>query len=1093
MNYYLIALFISFITCSHLQGQHYNIRKFSSKDGLAQNHCLTVAIDSNENLWVGTYEGGISKFNGHTFQSYNQRDGLSSSFIFDINQQNPEEIWFATANGISNFNGQRFENYLTSDFNSVKIRSLVFSKDKKLWFYHEDDGLGYIENQGVVYLNNENLYDLTVSELFIDKSGKIWIGTYAQGLYILDGKDLWHYSYHKGLKSNTVYSIYQEDNGNVMVGTNLGISYFNEYLEEKATPFPQLDQEKIHTIFKDSKGKMWFGTESGAFVFDHQELKVINENNGLADLILDITEDHDGGLWFCSNRGLFRLNNFAFTTYNTTNGLNDNLIWSLAFSKDGTLWSCSEKGVNILQGNTFKDVPNLPRALESSPSPVISDKNGNIVIGAVSAIYVFTENRFKKVLNKTTEENEFYTTAFERKNGDLLFGGTNGVSVYNGEEFKTLIHRDSLNGRHVNAIEEDHLGRLWLATEGDGIYIYEKNGNLKNLNRIHGNIPNNVVNSILIDSRKNIWFGTSGNGIWKIPDADENSTPIGFEDLSLNSSNIYSIIEDDSGNIWIGTDRGLNELLILQNDYVKVKSFGIAEGFLPLEVCNNSVAKDSLGNIWFGTVEGIVKLNPKATILSERPVHTTFTGIKLFFKEMNWGEFAENINTWNNLPKNQTLELSYEENHLQFDFIATGYCIPEKIKYQWKLQGFDKDWSPATRTNKAIYPNLEPGKYTLQVRASNAAGIFNENPNEFSFLITKPFYHTGIFWTLLILISISVLLFYYKLRVNKLKENQQKLQRKVSQRTQEIEEQKTEIHAQSKKLKKAFEEIDRKNQDLVKVNQNVQNSINYARKIQEAIMFSDEKVNRCIPDSFIFFKPKEVVSSDFYWVKEYENYIFIILVDCTGNGVPGAFMSLIGYEYLTQIIDLKQVNDPAEILNELNKKVIKELRHGGENSLVDALDVAICRINKQNNELKFSGARRPLVYIEDGKINQIKGSFSSAGINMNHAQVSFTNSTIKLSPETCVYLFSDGYPNQFSKHGEKFKIGNFKKLLLDIHQLKFETQKERLQQRLEEWSGNTGQLDDILILGFKFYNTNMEPQLSNLKIKTLNIIKGSKK
>ncbi|MEM1138133.1 MAG: SpoIIE family protein phosphatase, partial [Bacteroidota bacterium] len=513
-------------------------------------------------------------------------------------------------------------------------------------------------------------------------------------------------------------------------------------------------------------------------------------------------------------------------------------------------------------------------------------------------------------------------------------------------------------------------------------------------------------------------------------------------------------------------------------------SYGEQEGFTPMEVCHSAITKDNLGNLFFGTVAGAVAINTKEDVYTAELPHIQLDNIQLFFKNIYWNEYAEKIDNYSGLPISGTLTLSNDNNHMAFSFSSIGYTLPENIKYQWKLEGLDRDWTPPSSINEAIYPNIPPGKYALQLKVINAAGLSTGEPFTYHFSITKPFYQSRAFTFFAIIFTFVSAYFYYINRVNSFKRNQQRLEFKVRQRTKEIEEQNEKISGQSKKLSTVLKEIDEKNQALLKAHQEQQNSLAYARKIQHAIMYSEEKLKESLPQSFIFFQPKELVSSDFYWVKEYEDYIFIILVDCTGHGVPGAFLSMIGFEYLTEIIDIMHIHDPALILKELNTKISVALKQAQGKELVDGMDVAICRINKKANTFTFSGARRPLHYVQNNELHVIRGNFSGAGINLLEEEPVFENVHIGITPDTTLFLFSDGYPNQFNSKGEKFKISNFKKLLLKISMLS--SSKEQvsvLRNSLEEWVGDNEQLDDVMVIGFRYYNSKLLKKNTPRKVK----------
>lgn len=269
--------------------------------------------------------------------------------------------------------------------------------------------------------------------------------------------------------------------------------------------------------------------------------------------------------------------------------------------------------------------------------------------------------------------------------------------------------------------------------------------------------------------------------------------------------------------------------------------------------------------------------------------------------------------------------------------------------------------------------------------------------------------------------------------------------------------------------------------------ENITNSITYAQRIQNAMLPHEHSFHQQFPDSFILFKPKDVVSGDFYWffnVKtgsalndydaENENSsaedaqkIIVAAVDCTGHGVPGAFMSMIAYNLLNMIVN-KNIHEPDLILTELNRSVRFALQQY-KNDNKDGMDMAICSIDKENKVIEYAGAKNPIVIIKDGILEHIKGDKEPIGGSQGKSDRTYTKHTIAIDKPTTVYLFSDGFEDQFGgPEGKKFMIKNFKELLLSIHHEPFDKQKGILDKAIEDWKGTKEkQIDDILVMGLR--------------------------
>jgi len=302
------------------------------------------------------------------------------------------------------------------------------------------------------------------------------------------------------------------------------------------------------------------------------------------------------------------------------------------------------------------------------------------------------------------------------------------------------------------------------------------------------------------------------------------------------------------------------------------------------------------------------------------------------------------------------------------------------------------------------------------------------------------------------------------------------LELKVQERTKQIEDMLEEVHKQK-------EIIEQRNEDVTA-------SIQYARRIQKAVLPQEEQIKDLLPEHFICYKPRDIVSGDFYWVEKVpEKFIYetdkerrvqvitgfqnekiiIATVDCTGHGIPGAFMSLVGNDQLNTIILRDDIVEVDKILAELHKNIRQVLRQQ-ETLNNDGMDMSICAIDMENKYIEYAGARNPMLYVQNGEIHTaIANKFSIGGYG-GHELTHVIKHKIAIDIPTYCYMFSDGFQDQFSSHtGKKFGVKQLRELLLSIHHLPFSTQKKVLNNTLNEWQGTEKQIDDILVIGFKCY------------------------
>ncbi len=853
-------------------------------------------------------------------------------------------------------------------------------------------------------------------------------------------------------------------------------------------------------------------------LFSHGNIKSVNKNPLLYNLIYpSIYNDkyYLGGLY---GKGMVITDNKLniIKHISKDNGLQNNTVWCVYTDRDKNIWIGTNDGISIIYANlpytVFSAYSNISEAVTAS----FLYKN-NLYIGTSAGLlfrnFDFHNNpeseKFEFIKNKTGHTQIW---KIDTVNNSLLFAGQSGlfeikdsvayligpsnsiksfIQLKNRPEkilaigghglslftfsggkwkFNHIIKNYKGNYRHL---EEDNNGTFWISDRSRGIFRIKLNEKLdsviENINftekdglpDIYGNYVFKINNKIIFTTKKGIYKFDEKTQKF-IKDDELNAL---FDNKEIYITNLY---QAKNGNIWFkeAIDNPKTKKQTWELGLIKFKN-GTYKKMVKTpfyKVKNNifSINQISDNELVVGTESGFVLYNLDVNKKFEEPFPTLIRKIEFIKNDslLFGGAFQNDSGlmllqqTPENIPK-----IPFEFNDLRFYFSSVFFEEPEKTQYKFILKGNDTEWSDWKYKTDKEYSNLDPGTYTFIVKARNLYNVESKTA-EYTFEILPPWYRTfGAYIGYFILF----ILFIYgiiQLSVYRLKKQKENLKRIVEERTKEIQLQKEEIEAKNEILSEQNKEISEKNASITA-------SINYAKRIQEAMLPLKEKISHGLPENFILFKPRDIVSGDFYWYSEKNGKIIYTAVDCTGHGVPGALMSMIGSEILTTIVNSNGITKADKILSEMNNYVVKALKQETESLSQDGMDMALCVIDKENKTVEFAGAKNPLVYITNGELKQIKASRYGIG-GYQEEEKTYNSELIQYESPAWFYMFSDGFQDQFGgPKNRKFMIKRLKQLLFDIHYKPMEEQKEILDKVIEEWMKNTAQTDDIILIGFK--------------------------
>jgi len=479
------------------------------------------------------------------------------------------------------------------------------------------------------------------------------------------------------------------------------------------------------------------------------------------------------------------------------------------------------------------------------------------------------------------------------------------------------------------------------------------------------------------------------------------------------------------------------------------------------------ISYDENGDLW------VIHHNNRLTRIVSSDISQFVPDFSLYIKQIKDEKGILSI-----LPK---VEVKYENSSVEFRMIAPYFVKENSTQYQYWLEGLTDAWSPWSTSSLIQFPVVPPGRYTLHVRARNVLGKVSPETT-IDFRVKPPFWQSAWFLALVVVALCGLVWMLIRLQVKKLEHDKKVLEQKVKERTIEIENQKEEIRAQRDELAERNEEIMQQKEEIEaqrdeiesqrdKIafqNKEITDSIVYAKRIQTAVMPSDSLIRDVLPDSFIFWRPRNIVSGDFYWATRKDGKTVIAAADCTGHGVPGAFMSMLGVSFLNEIVHSEKTHTAGEILNELRFKIKATLaQHGRMDETKDGMDMALCIIDAAEKTMDFAGAFNPLIFIRNDELIEYKGDKMPVGIYIGKEE-NFTDQKITIQKGDTCYIFSDGFKDQFGgPGGKKFSSKPFKDLLLSIHKHPMPDQREYLVQTIDKWMHGLDQVDDMMVIGFR--------------------------
>ncbi len=1078
---FFLAFFSFFSLQSQSQDNYYPKTNYTTKEYGRGFHPANMAIAQDHRGIIYSANGfKLLEFDGINWNSYpiNKEKWIismavsESGFIYTGSQN--EFGFFSPDNRgeLKYYSLSDSLDILNTDFTNVwKVHSvnggIAFQAEEKLFLLHDGK---------ITVINPENSFhtSFVVNE-------KLYIRERGIGLMELNGNSLKRIEGSEIFDTTGIFIMLPLNNESrkILIGTrDKGFWIYDPGAEsERFSKFRIENQEEIDAALitggtGTGNGIFAIGTmQNGIFLIDinGKTIATINKNTGLSDNdVKQVITDSNGNLWLALNNGISRVEissplSFLSEKTGLTGGIN------CLIRADGILYAGTNTGI-FREKRIEKTLYAFEQVGEIQyPVRAITVVDKKVIAGTDAGVFEITGNRAIKI-----GDNDSFALLYSPETKLLMSGGSKGLTVFRNES--KLVKTDLLNSIRLDIIgitSVNYSGNdsieFWIGTRFEGVLrltIY-KNGKYREtlLGKNDGLPEGPVIPSVI---KGTVFFGTS-QGIYKfidestvketLPDSLKNNKDFlkgyfsSMPPLYKEEGNAVSFIAESDSKVWIcsGNKAGFLDKSGEQS-YNDSPFRGIDVGKI------NFIYPERNNIVWIATNEGLIRFddNNKKNYTPEYPALirkvTSIRSDSVLFLGTNIDTFNGKTRIVENRINGANPVFKYSNNSIRFDFSASFYEYPKKTMFSYILEGEESTWSPWTAENNRGYGNLREGKYTFRVKARNVYGRESALAN-YSFTILPPWYRTTFAYILYIIAGILLIWLFATVYSYRLKRENIRLEGIVAERTAEVVSQK--------------DLIEKKNIVLEDQKREIEDSIRYARRIQSAVIPSESDCIEIFPESFVFFRPLNIVSGDFYWISKTNDKIVFTAADCTGHGVPGAIMSMLGVAFLNEIVNKDHITEPDEILNHLRNKVIAALQQQGiSGEARDGMDIALITIDYSAGKLSYAGAYNPLIMIRNGEITET--SAEKMPIGFYDQMRPFKRNEIMIQKGDRFYMSSDGYEDQFGgPDGKKFKSKKFKQLLLDIQNSTMQQQKVIIEKQFEEWKGDLPQVDDVVVTGFE--------------------------
>jgi signal transduction histidine kinase/ligand-binding sensor domain-containing protein/CheY-like chemotaxis protein len=815
-------------------GQKMFFRNYTVSDGLCANTIWDIEQDEQGFMWFGT-KYGLNRFDGYEFKSFqfnkNVEGTIGNNFIRKIFKYDKSTFWIGTDEGIYIFDLKTEKFKLFKPLDKIFINDIFKSKTGKIWIATKENGVysfhPITKKLDHLSFNANNKSDISsneISKIIEDKRGNIWIGTYGKGIDVLDknNRAILHYKSSPSigsLSNDFILDMRLDSEGQIWIGTmSGGLNVWNSNTEKfkvyQKSYKETISDNIVRSIYQPKSGILYLATEKGLNVFDIKNNKFVNYQNrnndpySLSDdAVYTVFRDKEGGIWvgtYFGGLNYYHEKAFGLEYYypsGVNNSLSGNAVSAFLETKGGEFWIGTEDGgLNYFNSfdKSFKKYPF--KTSQDSLSyhnihALYQDIGGNIWIGMYTGGLNILNPKTGKIKRykskssdpKTLSDNSVYSIDEDRE-GRIWVSTISGLNLYNPQDDSFVrIKGKYLAESCIYQVYQDKDLILWIATYDNGLIRINKDGKIKQyaFSQKKGSISSNKVISILDDDDGNLWLGTDGGGLNVFNKKTEIFT-IYDKSVGVASDVIYGVLKGDKSNFWLSTNSGIFELNIQNKTTRNLDRFDN----LQIQQYNyKSYYKSKDGKLYFGGINGFNAFYPQKIKTVIQPAKIVFTDFQLFNKDIDL--LAENSPIKQTINFTQNLVLKHNQSVISLEYASLSYVSPNKIRYSFKMEGFDKNWNDVGSQRKATYTNLPAGEYVFKVKESEASLKDLTKISSVNITILPPFYKTNLAYIIYAILVIAISILIRKYTTEKARnENEIKLERLKNKSEQDFYKQK---------------------------------------------------------------------------------------------------------------------------------------------------------------------------------------------------------------------------------------------------------------------------------------------------------------